>query len=202
MGFFSSRRHDSDAISNSPSAQSHNSSSSTAIIRSRFVRMNDAHVLPSCILMSRHSSAFAVWQYGRNKGKAKAREASSTPSRGVTTSPPAPAESRKEPSVNDTLTPRTTDGHRALNDIETRGVSEPSLHSPVSQKAPKSPALSNNTRASTDAITHVSLSQSHASTDTFLRIMLSQRLAELASANAEGLLEYVVLMKQISDLGD
>ena len=32
--------------------------------------------------------------------------------------------------------------------------------------------------------------------------MLSQRLAELASANAEGLLEYVVLMKRISDLGD
>ena len=154
MGFFSSRRHDSDALSNSPSAQSQNSSSSTAIIRSRFVRMNDAHVLPFCILMSRRSSALAVWQYGRNKGKGKAREASSTPSRGVA-SPPTPAESRKEPSVNDTVTPRTTDGHRALNDIETGGVSEPSLHSPVSQKAPKSPALSNNARASTDAITHV-----------------------------------------------
>ncbi len=32
--------------------------------------------------------------------------------------------------------------------------------------------------------------------------MLAQRLTELASANAEGLLEYVVLMKQIRDLGD
>ena len=30
--------------------------------------------------------------------------------------------------------------------------------------------------------------------------MLAQRLAELASANAEGLLEYVVLMKPISGL--
>src|SRR6266852_8341488 len=108
----------------------------------------------SCILMSRRSFALAVRQYGRNKGKGKAREANSTPSRGVT-SPQAAAESRKEPSVNDTVTPRTTNGHRALNDIETRGVSDPSLHSPVSQKAPKSPDLLNNARASTDAITHV-----------------------------------------------
>jgi hypothetical protein len=104
--------------------------------------------------MSRRSFALAVRQYGRNKGKGKAREASSTPTRAVTSPPPA-AESRKEPSVNDTVTPRTTSGHRTLNDIEIRGFSEPSLHSPVSQKAPKSPALSNNARASTDALTHV-----------------------------------------------
>jgi hypothetical protein len=154
MGFFSSRRHDSDILSKSPSAQSPSTSSSTGIIRSRFVRMNPAHTLLSCILISRRSSALAVGQYGRNKDKGKAREASSAPSPGVT-SPPAAAESRREPSVNDTVTLRTTNGHRALNDIETRGVSEPSLHSPVSQKAPKSPALSNNARASTDAITHV-----------------------------------------------
>jgi len=154
MGFFSSRRHDSDVLSNSPSAQPQSTSSSTGIIRSRFVRLNVAHVLSSCILISRRSSALAVGQYGRNKGKGKAREASSTPSRGVT-SPLAAAESRKEPSVNDTVTLRTTNGHRALNDIETRGVSEPSLHSPVSQKAPKSPVVPNNARASTDAITHV-----------------------------------------------
>lgn len=31
--------------------------------------------------------------------------------------------------------------------------------------------------------------------------MLAQRLAELASANADGLLEYVALMDRISDLG-
>jgi hypothetical protein len=43
---------------------------------------------------------------------------------------------------------------------------------------------------------------SHTSTDIFLRTVLAQRLAELASANAEGLLECVVLMKRISDLGD
>jgi hypothetical protein len=141
--------------------------------------------------------AFAVEQYGRNKDKGKAREVNSTPNRGVTS---PPAESRKEPSVNDTL--RTINGHRTVNDSGTRDGPEPSLHSPVSQKTSGSPGPSNNARASTDAITHVSLSQSHASTDTFLRIMLSQRLAELASANAEGLLEYVVLMKQISDLGD
>jgi hypothetical protein len=154
MGFFSSRRHDSDILSNSNSAQSQSTPSSTGIIRSRFVRRNPAHVLPSCILISHRSSALAVGQYGRNKDKGKAREASSTPSR-VVTSPQAAAESRKEPSVNDTVTLRTTNGHRALNDIETRGVSEPSLHSPVSQKAPKSPGLPNHTRASTDAITHV-----------------------------------------------
>jgi hypothetical protein len=154
MGFFSSRRHDSDILSNSNSAQSQSTSSSTGIIRSRFVRMNPAHLLPSCILISRRSSALAVGQYGRNKDKGKAREASSTSSRGVT-SPPAAAESRKEPSVNDTVTLRTTNGHRALNNSETRGVSEPSLHSPVSQKSSKSPDLPNNARASTDAITHV-----------------------------------------------
>ena len=154
MGFFSSRRHDSDILSNSNSSQSQSTSSSTGIIRSRFVRMKSAHVLLSCILISRRLSALAVGQYGRNKDKGKAREASSTPSRGVT-SPPAAVESRKEPSVNDTVTLRTINGHRALNDIETGGVSEPSLHSPVSQKAPKSPSNSNTTRASTDAITHV-----------------------------------------------
>ncbi|KAH9997858.1 hypothetical protein BJV77DRAFT_1142988 [Russula vinacea] len=158
MGFFSSRRHDSDILSNSPSAQSKSTSSSPGIIRSRF--------------------------YGRNKDKGKAREVNSTPNRGVTS---PSAESRKEPSVNDTL--RTVNGHRAVNDSGTKDVPEPSLHSPVSQKFSGSPGPSNNTRASTDAITHVSLSQSHASTDTFLRIMLSQRLAELASANAEGLLD-------------
>jgi hypothetical protein len=31
--------------------------------------------------------------------------------------------------------------------------------------------------------------------------MLAQRLAELASANADGLLEYVASMNRISDLG-
>ena len=31
--------------------------------------------------------------------------------------------------------------------------------------------------------------------------MLAQRLAELASANADGLLEYVALMDRINDLG-
>lgn len=151
MGFFSSRRQNLDILSNSPSAQSQSTPSSTGIIRSRFVR---AHVLLSCIIMSHRSSAPAVGQYGRNKDKGKAREASSTPSRGVASPPPA-AELRKEPNVNDTVTPRTTNGHRALNDIETRGVSEPSLHSPVSQKAPKSPDLLNKARASTDAITYV-----------------------------------------------
>jgi hypothetical protein len=150
----------------------------------------------SCVLISRLSSVLAVRQYGRNKDKGKAREVKSTPSRGVTS---PSAESRKEPSVNDTL--RTINGHRAIPDSGTRDVSEPPLHSPVSQKAPKSPS-SSNPRASTDAITHVSHSRSHTSTDDFLSIMLSQRLAELASANAEGLLEYVVLMKRISDLGD
>lgn len=153
MGFFSSRRHDSDILSNSNSAQSQ-STSSTGIIRSRFVRINSVHLFPSCILISCRPSALAVRQYGRNKDKGKAREAISTSTREVT-SPPRAAESRKEPSVHDTVTPRTTNGHRALNDIETRGVSEPSLHSPVSQKSPKSPDLPNNARASTDAITHV-----------------------------------------------
>jgi hypothetical protein len=136
-------------------------------------------------------------QYGRNKDKGKAREVKSTPNRGVTS---PSAESRKEPSVNDTL--RTINGHRSIVDSGTKEVFESSLHSPVSQKAPKSPVSPNNPRASTDAITHVSHSRSHTSTDDFLSIMLSQRLAELASANAEGLLEYVVLMKRISDLGD
>lgn len=155
MGFFSSRRHDSDIRSNSNSAQSQStSSSSTGIIRSRFVRINSVQLFHPCILISRRSSALAVGQYGRNKDKGKAREVSSTSTRGVT-SPPRAAESRKEPSVHDTVTPRTTNGHRALNDIETRGFSEPSLHSPVSQKSPKSPDLPNSARASTDAITHV-----------------------------------------------
>jgi hypothetical protein len=114
-----------------------------------------AHVFPSCVLMPRRSSAPAVGQYGRNKDKGKAREASSAPNRGVT-SPAAAAESRKEPSVDDTVTSRTTNGHRAMSEIGKRGVSEPSLHSPVSQRAPKSPGLPNSARASTDAITHVS----------------------------------------------
>ena len=197
MGFFSSRRHDSDILSNSPSAQSQSTSSSPGIIRSRFVRMNPASAFLHSYVSPVLCIAFLVGQYGRNKDKGKAREVNSTPNRGVTS---PSAESRKEPSVNDTL--RTVNGHRAVNDSGTKDVPEPSLHSPVSQKFSGSPGPSNNTRASTDAITHVSLSQSHASTDTFLRIMLSQRLAELASANAEGLLEYVVLMKQISDLGD
>ncbi len=114
-----------------------------------------AHVLLSCVLMPRRPSALAVGQYGRSKDKGKAREASSAPNRGVT-SPPAAAESRREPSVNDTVTSRTANGHRAMSEIGKRGVSEPSLHSPVPQRAPKSPGLPNSARASTDAITHVS----------------------------------------------
>ena len=194
MGFFSSRRHDSDVLSNSTSAQSQSTSSSPGIIRSRFVRINAAQYF--FLAFSSLARPLYSLQYGRNKDKGKAREVKSTPSRGV--SSPS-AESRKEPSVNDTL--RTINGHRTIPDSGTRDVSEPPLHSPVSQKAPKSPS-SSNPRASTDAITHVSHSQSHPSTADFLSIMLSQRLAELASANAEGLLEYVVLMKRISDLGD
>jgi len=154
MGFFSSRRHDSDVLSTSPSAQLQSTSPSTGIIRSRFVRSYAAHPFPSRVLISRRSSALAVGQYGRNKDKGKAREAGSAPNRGVA-SPSAAAESRNEPSVNDTATTHTTNGHHALNDIEMRGVSEPSLHSTVSPKTPKSPGLPNNARASTDAITHV-----------------------------------------------
>ena len=49
MGFFSSRRHDIDVISSSPGPQSQTSSPSPGIIRSRFVRLNAAHIL-SCVL--------------------------------------------------------------------------------------------------------------------------------------------------------
>jgi len=159
MGFFSSRRHDTDVLSSSSSAQPQ-STSSPGIIRSRFVRMNHPLVLLSYLLMSLRSSALAVGQYGRNKDKGKAREANSTPNQGVT------SPSRREPNVNDTL--RTINGHRTTNDSGARDVSETSLHSPVSQKAPRSPGPPNNARASTDAMTHVSHSQSHTPTNVFV----------------------------------
>jgi hypothetical protein len=57
MGFFSSRRHDTDLISTSPRPQSQSSPPSPGIIRSRFVRMNASHVLLSYVLMLRCSSA-------------------------------------------------------------------------------------------------------------------------------------------------
>jgi hypothetical protein len=65
----------------------------------------------------------------------------------------------------------------------------------------KSPVSATSSRTSTDAATHVSPSYLliHAQlTYGFLRIMLAQRLAELASANAEGLLEYVALANIIN----
>ncbi|KAI0004503.1 hypothetical protein BJV74DRAFT_948310 [Russula compacta] len=136
MGLFSSRRHDTDALS---SPQSQSSSPSRGIIRSRF--------------------------YGKNKGKA--RETNPTPTRGVTS---PLAESRKEPNPNDTL--HATTGNRAINDSGKREALESSLHSPASRQASRSPGPAS-TRASTDART----------------VMLAQRLAELASANAEGLLD-------------
>ncbi|KAH9080527.1 hypothetical protein EDB83DRAFT_2339951 [Lactarius deliciosus] len=132
MGFFSSRRHDTDVFLDA-SSQHLGSSPSPGVIRSRF--------------------------YGRNKGKS--REASATLPQGAI---PSPAHSRGEPSFNDS--PSTFSGRRSTKGSDMRSASE----SPILSSPHKSPA---STRASTDAIT----------------MMLSQRLAELASANAEGLLD-------------
>ncbi len=72
-----------------------------------------------------------------------------------------------------------------------RSPSESPMLSSPPHKTSRSPGPPN-TRASTDAITHVSLSLTRSLTELFFsRMMLAQRLAELASANAEGLLEYV-----------
>jgi hypothetical protein len=150
MGFFSSRRHDTDVLSNSSNAQSPSSSPSSGIIRSRFVRTNAAYVF---LPLRPHTSLIirSMEQYGRNKGKA--READPTPTR--VTSPLAAAEPRMEPNLNDT--PRTTNGHRAMDDSGSgsRDTFESSLHSPAPQQASMSPDAAS-ARASTDAITHVS----------------------------------------------
>ncbi|KAI9512429.1 hypothetical protein F5148DRAFT_902383 [Russula earlei] len=140
MGFFSSRRHDTNSTSNSPGAQPQSSPSSPAgIIRARFS--------------------------SRNKGKA--RDANLSLSRG-TASPLA--ESRKEPIFDDTS--RTINGRRTTNDSGEGVASElSSLQSPSPQQ-PSGPGPAN-PRVSTDATT----------------VVLAQRLAELASANAEGLLD-------------
>ncbi|KAH9065401.1 hypothetical protein EDB87DRAFT_1784500 [Lactarius vividus] len=133
MGFFSSRRHDTDVFLDA-SSQHLGNSPSPGVIRSRF--------------------------YGRNKGKS--REASATLPQGATSSP---AHSRGEPSFNDS--PPTFGGHRSTKGSDMRSLSESPMLSSPPHKSPAS------TRASTDALT----------------IMLAQRLAELASANAEGLLD-------------
>ena len=134
-------------------------------------------------------------QYGRSKNKP--REANSTPPREVAT---PSAASKKQPNSDDTH--RTPNAHHSTNNSGMNGVSESSLHSPSPQQAPKSPGPAN-PRVNTDATTHVCPSQSriHLPLIFFLRVMLAQRLAELASANADGLLEYVARMNRIIDLG-
>ncbi|KAI0250801.1 hypothetical protein BJV78DRAFT_1217035 [Lactifluus subvellereus] len=140
MGFFSSRRYDTETFFDSPSAQPQSNSPSPRIIRSRF--------------------------YGKNKGKA--RETNITPTRGVTS---PPAESRKEPNFDDS--PLVTGARRSIKDGGTRAAPESLLRSSTPRQASRSPVSASSARASTDAIT----------------VMLAQRLAELASANAEGLLD-------------
>jgi len=194
MGFFSSRRHDIDAISSSPGPQSQKSSSSPGIIRSRFVRMNAAHIFSCVLILLRVICTHSTVQYGRNKSKT--RDTNLTPPREVAT---PLAESKKQPSPNFNDTPRTPNGYHSTGDNRKNGASELPLHSPTSQKAPRSPSPAT-VRASTDATTHVAF---HSHTHTlqlifFLRVVLAQRLAELASANADGLLEYVALMESVT----
>jgi hypothetical protein len=136
--------------------------------------------------MRRRSSPFTLKQYGRNKGKS--REANAILPQGAI---PSPAHSRGEPSFNDS--PSTLSRYRSTKGSDLKSVSDsPMLSSPphTTSKSPGPPS----TRASTDAITYVSLSLSHTLAEpSFYRIMLAQRLTELSSANAEGLLEYVAL---------
>ncbi|KAF8270795.1 hypothetical protein EI94DRAFT_701025 [Lactarius quietus] len=138
MGFFSSRRHDSDVFLDT-SSQQLGHSPSPGVIRSRF--------------------------YGRNKGKS--RETNATLPQGAI---PSPAHSRGEPSFNDS--PPTFNGHRSTKGSDMRSMSESPMLSSPSHATSRSPGPPN-PRASTNAIT----------------TMLAQRLAELASANAEGLLD-------------
>ncbi|KAI0304408.1 hypothetical protein B0F90DRAFT_1705496 [Multifurca ochricompacta] len=100
--------------------------------------------------------------YGKNKGKS--RETNATPTRGVIS---PLAGSRKEPNINDS--PPIPSGHRSLKESTMRSPPESLLRSSSPHQSSRSPGA----RASTDAIT----------------LMLAQRLAELASANAEGLLD-------------
>jgi hypothetical protein len=140
--------------------------------------------------MRSRSSPFTLKQYGRNKGKS--REANATLSQGAN---PSPAHSRGEPSFNDS--PRTFSGHRSTKGSELRSASEPPMLSSPTHTTSRSPGPSN-TRPSADPITHVSPSLTCSLTEPFFsRTMLAQRLAELASANAEGLLEYVSLINSV-----
>ena len=165
MGFFSSRRHDIDVISSSPGPQPQTSSPSPGIIRSRFVRMNAAHIPLAFSHFLRVVCTPSTVQYGRNKNKA--RETNPTPPREVAT---PLAESKKQPNPNFNDTPRTPNGNRSTGDSRMKGLSELSLHSPTSQKASKSPSPTSS-RASTDAMTHVAL---HSHTHTLQLIFFSQ----------------------------
>ena len=160
MGFFSSRRHDIDVISSSPGPQSQTSSPSPGIIRSRFVRIeHSSYPLLHSHTLTCHPRSMV--QYGRNKNKA--RETNPTPPREVAT-PLAGSKKQSSPNFNDS--PRTSNGYHSAGD-RTKGVSELSLHSPTSQKAPKSPSPAS-ARASTDAMTHVALhSHTHRPADFF-----------------------------------
>jgi hypothetical protein len=133
--------------------------------------------------MRRRSFPFTLKQYGRNKGKS--REANATLPQG------AIPHSRRETSFSDS--PPTFSGNRSTKGSDMRSTSGSTMLSSPPHKTSRSPGPPS-TRASTDAMTHVSLSLTRSLIELFFsRIMLAQRLAELASANAEGLLEYVAL---------
>ncbi len=128
--------------------------------------------------------AFTLKQYGKNKGKA--REANATVTPWVT---PSPAHTRIGPGLNDSP---STLGDRSLTGSGMKSASEsPSLLSPP-HRTSRSPGPQS-TRATTNSTTHVSpfLLRFSLNELSLPRVMLAQRLAELASANAEGLLEYV-----------